>query len=79
MQQTDHATERTTYEEMEEADRRNGEPEALHDRPAAEPPPAGSPEHDHLERRPAGDEMPSDTDVQAERQAEGERAERLHE
>ncbi len=76
MQDTEHATQRTAYEDMEEADRRNGEPEALHDRATGRP---GESDDDRLERHPTGDEMPSDTEVQAERQAEGERAERSHE
>jgi hypothetical protein len=57
------------------ADRRNGEPAALREDAA----PTGTQlEHEHLERHPHGHEMPSDIEVQAERQEEGMEAEEQH-
>jgi len=70
----------TSSDDVEEADRRNGEPGALHDRSVpTEVAPASDPHHGHLERHPHGDEMPSDVEVQAERQEEGMEAEEEHE
>jgi hypothetical protein len=68
-------------EEMDAADRRNGEPGTLHQHSPRRAVPTGASAHeeiDHLERHPHGGEMPSDVEVQAERQEEGMEAEEEH-
>jgi hypothetical protein len=81
MMQTEKVgSERNLHEDVEEADRRNGEPSALLDPDDLfEPVPAADPHHEHLERHLHRGEMPSDSDVQAERQEEGMEAEEEHE